>query len=54
MSSIKIEEVKSTERMQRIATHTHVKGLGLKEDGTAIVIAAGLVGQAKAREVTPG
>jgi hypothetical protein len=54
MSSIKIEEVKSTERMQRIATHTHVKGLGLKEDGTAIVIAAGLVGQAKAREVPLG
>lgn len=53
MSSIKIEEVKSTERLQRIATHTHIKGLGLREDGTATPIAAGLVGQMKAREVRP-
>jgi hypothetical protein len=53
MSSIKIEEVKSTERLQRIATHTHIKGLGLREDGTATPIAAGLVGQTKAREVRP-
>lgn len=51
MSSIKIEEVKSTERLARIATHTHIKGLGLREDGTATPIAAGLVGQVKAREV---
>ena len=52
MSSIKIEEVKSTERLLRIATHTHVKGLGLKEDGTALAVSAGLVGQAKAREAS--
>eukprot|EP00455_Lapot_gusevi_P010787 TRINITY_DN1491_c0_g1_i2.p1 TRINITY_DN1491_c0_g1~~TRINITY_DN1491_c0_g1_i2.p1 ORF type:complete len:459 (+),score=162.20 TRINITY_DN1491_c0_g1_i2:80-1456(+) len=50
MSSMKIEEVKSTERLQRIATHTHIKGLGLREDGSATSIAAGLVGQTKARE----
>jgi RuvB-like protein 1 (pontin 52) len=49
--SIKIEEVKSTERLQRIATHTHIKGLGLREDGTATPIASGLVGQTRAREV---
>lgn len=51
MSSIKIEEVKSTERLQRIATHTHIKGLGLRDDGSATPIAAGLVGQTRAREV---
>ena len=49
---MKIEEVKSTVIAQRIATHSHIKGLGLNEDGTAIMPeAAGLVGQDKAREV---
>mmetsp|Transcript_17951 Transcript_17951/g.29475 ORF Transcript_17951/g.29475 Transcript_17951/m.29475 type:complete len:456 (+) Transcript_17951:79-1446(+) len=47
---MKIEEVKSTTKTQRIATHSHVKGLGLNDDGTAIPEAAGLVGQEKARE----
>ena len=47
---MKIEEVKSTTKTQRIASHTHVKGLGLKEDGYAEEIACGLVGQEKARE----
>jgi RuvB-like protein 1 (pontin 52) len=47
---MKIEEVQSTERRQRIATHSHIKGLGLQEDGTPLPIAAGLVGQEKARE----
>merc|ERR1711988_852484 len=41
---------KSTTRAQRVATHSHVKGLGLAEDGTAMEVAAGLVGQEKARE----
>jgi len=50
MSSMKIEEIKTNESLTRIAAHTHVKGLGLKEDGTAIAVAAGLVGQEKARE----
>lgn len=46
-----IEEVQSTTKTQRVATHTHVKGLGLdNETGRAIPIAAGLVGQEKARE----
>lgn len=49
---MKIEEVKSTVRTQRIAAHSHVKGLGLNEDGLPIEIAAGLVGQKAAREVT--
>jgi RuvB-like protein 1 (pontin 52) len=47
---MKIEEVQSTTKSQRIATHTHVKGLGLSEDGSAQQIAEGLVGQEKARE----
>jgi len=41
---MKIEEVKSTVRTQRIAAHSHVKGLGLDETGAAIQNAAGLVG----------
>jgi len=48
---MKIEEVKSTTKTQRIAAHSHVKGLGLDEEGKAISTAAGLVGQEDAREV---
>ena len=51
MSSMKIEEVKSSEQLSRIATHTHIRGLGVRDDGTVIPIAAGLVGQEAAREV---
>ncbi|XP_041349852.1 ruvB-like 1 [Gigantopelta aegis] len=47
---MKIEEVKSTSKAQRIATHSHIKGLGLDENGFAIQSAAGLVGQELARE----
>eukprot|EP00163_Fabomonas_tropica_P028147 TRINITY_DN5674_c0_g1_i1.p1 TRINITY_DN5674_c0_g1~~TRINITY_DN5674_c0_g1_i1.p1 ORF type:complete len:456 (+),score=161.33 TRINITY_DN5674_c0_g1_i1:361-1728(+) len=47
---MKIEEVKSTTKAQRIAAHSHVKGLGLAEDGTAKQSANGLVGQTAARE----
>lgn len=49
---MKIEEVKSTVKTQRISSHSHVKGLGLNEQGTAIPIASGLVGQENAREVS--
>lgn len=48
---MKIEEIKSTVRTQRIAAHSHIKGLGLNENGVPIEIAAGLVGQKTAREV---
>lgn len=48
---MKIEEVKSTTKTQRIATHSHVKGLGLDESGYAHQSGAGLVGQELAREV---
>jgi len=47
---MKIEEVKSTTKTQRIATHSHVKGLGLNEEGKPIHNAAGFVGQVEARE----
>ena len=50
MSRMKIEEVKSTTKKQRVAAHSHVKGLGLDERGTAKPVAAGLVGQEQARE----
>ena len=49
---MRIEEVKSTTKTQRINAHSHVKGLGLNEDGTAQISAAGLVGQTQAREVS--
>ena len=47
---MKIEEVDSTTKAQRIASHSHIKGLGLREDGSAEVISGGLVGQESARE----
>merc|ERR1712159_722407 len=47
---MKIEEVKSTTKAQRVAVHTHVKGLGLDEEGNAIQCSSGLCGQEKARE----
>jgi len=48
---MKIEEVKSTVKTQRISSHSHVKGLGLDESGEAIQMASGLVGQEDARQV---
>ncbi|XP_065155915.1 ruvB-like helicase 1 [Atheta coriaria] len=47
---MKVEEVKSTVKTQRISAHSHIKGLGLDERGFAIQKAAGLVGQEQARE----
>jgi len=48
---MKIEEVKSTTKTERIASHSHVKGLGLNDAGEADPVAAGFIGQEKAREV---
>lgn len=48
---MRISEVKSTNREQRIAPHTHIKGLGLNEEGRAYQQADGFVGQNSAREV---
>lgn len=47
---MKIEEVKSTTKTQRVASHSHVKGLGLDENGEALQEMNGLVGQETARE----
>ncbi|KAJ6640204.1 RuvB-like helicase 1, partial [Pseudolycoriella hygida] len=47
---MKIEEVKSTVRTQRIAAHSHIKGLGLDASGMPTQTGAGLVGQQAARE----
>lgn len=49
---MKIEEVKSVTKTQRISAHTHVKGLGLDVDGSAMQMANGLVGQENAREAS--
>ncbi|RXK36805.1 RuvB-like helicase 1 [Tremella mesenterica] len=40
----------STLRESRIATHSHIKGLGLADDGTAMESSQGFVGQRVARE----
>eukprot|EP01083_Nonionella_stella_P087293 242777_1 len=48
---MKIEEVKSQERLERVAAHTHIKGLGLSENGSVLEgNLAGLVGQVNGRE----
>ena len=49
---MRIEEVESTTRAQRIATHTHIKGLGLNDVGEPVpdTVAGGFVGQEAARE----
>jgi hypothetical protein len=41
----------SASRSSRIAPHSHIRGLGLRPDGTADAEAAGFVGQTAAREV---
>ena len=41
----------SSARSSRIASHSHIKGLGLSPEGTAIESAAGFTGQTNAREV---
>ncbi|KAG0646265.1 helicase 1 [Hyphodiscus hymeniophilus] len=47
---VQISEVKGNARDNRTFAHTHIKGLGLRQDGTAEKQAAGFVGQAAARE----
>ncbi|KAL0235454.1 hypothetical protein GEMRC1_002036 [Eukaryota sp. GEM-RC1] len=46
---MKITEVKTTKE-QRVASHSHVRGLGLNPDGSAMPSAAGLIGQTAGRE----
>ncbi|KAI9022513.1 TIP49 C-terminus-domain-containing protein [Hyaloraphidium curvatum] len=47
---MKITEVASTSKDARVATHSHIKGLGLTDEGIAEPTAAGFVGQEGARE----
>lgn len=49
-ATMKIEDVRSTAKAQRIAAHSHVKGLGLSANGTAAQMGGGLVGHEQARE----
>lgn len=49
MDSLSVNSTSSATK--KVATHSHIKGLGLKEDGQAEPIASGFVGQYKAREV---
>lgn len=47
-----IQEVQSNTKTKRVATHSHITGLGLNSDGSAIPNAAGFVGQEVAREAS--
>ena len=47
---MKITEVTSTSKEQRIATHSHLTGLGLNDVGYAIPFSSGFSGQTNARE----
>jgi RuvB-like protein 1 (pontin 52) len=49
---VNISEVKGNNRDNRTAAHTHIKGLGLRQDGTAEKQQNGFVGQEKAREAS--
>lgn len=46
---VSLSEVKNTQRENRIAVHSHIKGLALRTDGTAET-GGNFVGQAAARE----
>ena len=50
MASIRELSSDSVTRFERIGAHTHIKGLGLDEEGRAVKIKDGMVGQEKARE----
>jgi RuvB-like protein 1 len=50
---MKIEEIKTTGvKSQRVDAHSHLRALGLREDGTAEPVSSGFAGQEAAREVT--
>jgi RuvB-like protein 1 (pontin 52) len=51
-TGVQITEVKGNSRENRTATHSHIKGLGLRPDGTALSANnSGFIGQEDAREV---
>jgi RuvB-like protein 1 (pontin 52) len=47
---MKVDELETNQKSKRINVHTHIKGLGLDENGNAQNIGQGLVGQKDARE----
>ncbi|CAF9908475.1 MAG: RuvB ATP-dependent DNA helicase pontin [Gomphillus americanus] len=47
---VTVTEARSNARDNRTAAHSHIKGLGLRDDGYAAETANGFVGQAAARE----
>ena len=47
---MQLDTIESQAKHSRVATHTHIKGLGLGADGTALRVGCGLVGQTGARE----
>lgn len=49
--NMRVEHYTSVAPEKRVATHSHIKGLGLLPDGAAEPIKAGFVGQENAREV---
>lgn len=51
MAPVQISEVKGSSRENRTAAHSHIKGLGLRTDGTSEKNGGGFVGQNAAREV---
>ena len=51
MQQLKVEVEPKSSKDARIDAHTHIKGLGLLEDGSAGDVGGGLVGQKAAREV---
>lgn len=51
MESGTLTAAATSSNSKKVATHSHIKGLGLNETGHAEMIASGFVGQIKAREV---
>lgn len=51
-ASVKIQEVRNVHHEKRVASHSHINGLGLNDEGFAFPTAGGFVGQAAAREVS--
>lgn len=49
---VQISEVKGNSRENRTAAHTHIRGLGLRGDGSSETSGDGFVGQGAAREVS--
>ena len=50
MNIPKIKEEKEINRIERIGTHSHIRGLGLDESLEARKVSQGMVGQIKARK----